>query len=160
MHVSTCNSLKTLFTTADSNFSERITLTMDERHWWIAGKIQESLKVGGFDNPTLIEDFMCKPETLDMINEFLQPGGPCRLFFFCDTSESIASSNLRGLKIRPLMHTSAPSIPGSPDLDTTRSRVRSWSVSQSNRPIGVLRTPTSARSMCTSCRLWGGRCQR
>ena len=99
MHVSTCNSLKTLFTTADSNFSERITLTMDERHWWIAGKIQESLKVGGFDNPTLIEDFMCKPETLDMINEFLQPGGPCRLFFFCDTSESIASSNLRGLKL-------------------------------------------------------------
>ena len=72
---------------------------MDERHWWIAGKIQESLKVGGFDNPTLIEDFMCKPDTLDMINQFLQAGGPCRLFFYCDKSDSGPASTLRGLKL-------------------------------------------------------------
>ena len=71
---------------------------MDERHWWIAGKIQESFKVGGFDNPTLIEDFMCKPETLDMINQFLHPGGPCRLFFYCDKSEADSVASLRGLQ--------------------------------------------------------------
>ena len=61
---------------------------MDERHWWIAGKIQESFHIGGYDNPTLLEDFLCEPETLDMINQFLQPGGPCRVFFYCDKPES------------------------------------------------------------------------
>ena len=61
---------------------------MDERHWWIAGKIQESFHIGGFDNPTLLEDFLCQHETLDMINKFLQPRGPCRLFFYCVKPES------------------------------------------------------------------------
>ena len=61
---------------------------MDERHWWIAGKIQESFHIGGYDNPTLLEDFMCEPETLEMINHFLNAGGPCRIFFYCDKPES------------------------------------------------------------------------
>ena len=61
---------------------------MDERHWWIAGKIQESFHIGGYDNPTLLEDFMCETGTLDMINDFLGAGGPCRLFFYCDRPES------------------------------------------------------------------------
>ena len=70
---------------------------MDERHWWIAAKIQESFHIGGYDNPTLLEDFMCQPDTLDIINQFLNPGGPCRLFFYCDKpdlSESISTRQL------------------------------------------------------------------
>lgn len=65
---------------------------MDERHWWIAGKIQETFHIGGFDNPSLLEDFMTNPETLDMLNQFLHPGGPCRLFLYCDKSESVSST--------------------------------------------------------------------
>ncbi|XP_067674368.1 uncharacterized protein [Haliotis asinina] len=61
---------------------------MDERHWWIAGKIQESFKIGGYDNPTLLEDFMCEESTLNKINKFLRAGGPCRLFLFCERPES------------------------------------------------------------------------
>nr|KAG5706889.1 hypothetical protein BaRGS_021395 [Batillaria attramentaria] len=61
---------------------------MDERHWWIAGKIQESFKIGGYDNPTLLEDFMCEESTLAKVNKFLRAGGPCRLFFYCQKPES------------------------------------------------------------------------
>lgn len=66
--------------------------TMDERHWWIAGKIQESFHIGGYDNPTLLEDFMCESETLDTINQFLSAGGLTRLFFYCDRPASASLS--------------------------------------------------------------------
>lgn len=65
---------------------------MDERHWWIAGKIQESFRIGGYDNPTLLEDFMCEESTLAKVNKFLRAGGPCRLFFYCQKPESGAIS--------------------------------------------------------------------
>ena len=61
---------------------------MDERHWWIAGKIQESFHIGGYDNPTLLEDFMCEHSTMDVINHFLGPRGPRRLFFYCEKPET------------------------------------------------------------------------
>jgi len=61
---------------------------MDERHWWLAGKIQESFHIGGFDNPTMLEDFLGEPDTLDLVNQFLNPGGPCRLFVYCNKPES------------------------------------------------------------------------
>ena len=61
---------------------------LDERHWWIAGKIQESFKIGGYDNPTLLEDFISESSTLDMINSFLNASGPNRLFFYCDKSDT------------------------------------------------------------------------
>ncbi|XP_052708586.1 uncharacterized protein LOC128183562 isoform X10 [Crassostrea angulata] len=61
---------------------------MDERHWWIAGKIQETFKIGGYDNPTLLEDFMTEETTLNKINRFLKAGGPCRLFFSCAKADS------------------------------------------------------------------------
>ncbi len=72
----------------DIGSAANLNANMDERHWWIAGKIQESFHIGGYDNPTLLEDFMCEHDTLEMINEFLNPGGPCRLFFYCDKPES------------------------------------------------------------------------
>ena len=61
---------------------------MDERHWWVAGKIQESFHIGGYDNPTLLEDFFNDDATLDMINGFLNAGGQSRLFFYCDRAET------------------------------------------------------------------------
>ncbi|XP_077977225.1 dynein axonemal heavy chain 8-like isoform X3 [Glandiceps talaboti] len=62
---------------------------MDERHWWIATKIQESFHIGGFhDNPTLLEDFLTEAQTLEMINQFLGPGGPNKLFFYSDRPQT------------------------------------------------------------------------
>jgi len=61
---------------------------MDERHWWMAGKIQESFHIGGYDNPTLLEDFFDNDQTLEMINGFLSAGGQSRLFFYCDRPET------------------------------------------------------------------------
>ncbi|XP_064629693.1 uncharacterized protein LOC135488785 isoform X2 [Lineus longissimus] len=61
---------------------------MDERHWWIAGKIQESFHIGGYDNPTLLEDFISEHSTMDVINHFLGARGPRRLFFYCEKPES------------------------------------------------------------------------
>ncbi|XP_025098007.1 LOW QUALITY PROTEIN: dynein gamma chain, flagellar outer arm-like [Pomacea canaliculata] len=79
---------------------------MDERHWWIAGKIQESFKIGGYENPSLLEDFMCEESTLGIVNRFLKAGGPCRLFFYCQnrdsgvlsTNELYVTGNLAALK--------------------------------------------------------------
>ncbi|XP_071801693.1 uncharacterized protein [Asterias amurensis] len=62
---------------------------MDERHWWIATKIQESFHIGGFhDNPTLLEDFLCESQTLELINQFLGTGGPNKLFFYSDRPQT------------------------------------------------------------------------
>ncbi|XP_041355189.1 dynein gamma chain, flagellar outer arm-like isoform X3 [Gigantopelta aegis] len=61
---------------------------MDERHWWIAGKIQETFKIGGSDNPSVLEEFMCEESTLNRVNKFLSADGPCRLFLYCEKSES------------------------------------------------------------------------
>lgn len=57
---------------------------MDERHWWIASKIQESFHIGGFDNPTMLEDFLCQPNTLKTINDFLRADGETTLIFYCE----------------------------------------------------------------------------
>ncbi|BFZ10052.1 hypothetical protein BsWGS_13093 [Bradybaena similaris] len=59
---------------------------MDETHWWIAGKIQESFKLGDLGNPAILEIFMCKESILSKVNSFLKTGGPCRLFFYCTKS--------------------------------------------------------------------------
>ncbi|OWF37572.1 Dynein heavy chain 5, axonemal [Mizuhopecten yessoensis] len=66
---------------------------MDERHWWIAGKIQETFKIGGYDNPTLLEDFMTEEGTLTKINRFLKSSGPCRLFFYSEKPENATLSS-------------------------------------------------------------------
>ena len=55
---------------------------MDERHWWMAGKIQESFHIGGGD-PALLEDFICQPKIITLINDFFKPGGSQRIFFYC-----------------------------------------------------------------------------
>ncbi|XP_066278010.1 uncharacterized protein [Branchiostoma lanceolatum] len=80
---------------------------MDERHWWIATKIQESFHIGGFDNPTLLEDFLCEPRTLELINQFLNPNGPAKIFCCCDkpqqgtlsTRDLFITTSLANLKV-------------------------------------------------------------
>ena len=80
--------------------AQHLKIKMDERHWWIAGKIQESFHIGGFDNPTLLEDFLSEPDTLDMINQFFSAGGPCRLFVYCDKPDgSLGTISTRELQI-------------------------------------------------------------
>ncbi|CAL1527205.1 unnamed protein product [Lymnaea stagnalis] len=66
---------------------------MDERHWWIAGKIQESFKPGTDESSTHLEDFMCEESTLSKVNKFLKAGGPCRLFFYCIKSDTADSTS-------------------------------------------------------------------
>ncbi|XP_078503742.1 dynein axonemal heavy chain 5-like [Lissotriton helveticus] len=61
---------------------------MDERHWWIAGRVQETFQVGGkADSPAILEEFFLLPENLQLINEFLQAAGPQTIFFFSETEE-------------------------------------------------------------------------
>lgn len=59
---------------------------MDERHWWFASKLQETFHFGGYDNPTLLEDFLSELDVVDLINKFLSPGEPQKLFFYCDAA--------------------------------------------------------------------------
>lgn len=70
---------------------------MDERHWWLATKIQESFGIGGYDNPTMLEDFMCQEETMQAVNSFFAANGPCRIFFYCERSPGteLSARNLR-----------------------------------------------------------------
>ncbi|KAJ1151041.1 hypothetical protein NDU88_003828 [Pleurodeles waltl] len=61
---------------------------MDERHWWIAGRVQETFRIGGeADSPTVLEEFFLLPENLQLINEFLQAAGPQTIFFFSETED-------------------------------------------------------------------------
>ena len=55
---------------------------MEGRHWWIASKIQDTFSIGGTSNPSLLEEYICEPETLDLINELFVSGGIRRLFFY------------------------------------------------------------------------------
>ena len=64
---------------------------MDERHWWFASKLQDTFHFGGYDNPTVLEDFLSDPEVVDLINDFLAPGEPRKLFFYCDQPASDGS---------------------------------------------------------------------
>ncbi len=59
---------------------------MDDRHWWFASKLQETFNFGGYDNPTLLEDFLSELDVVDLINKFLAPGEPRKLFFYCDAA--------------------------------------------------------------------------
>lgn len=57
---------------------------MDERHYWFATKLQDTFRFGGYDNPSLLEDFLSDYEVTDTISRFLAPGGPRTIFFYCE----------------------------------------------------------------------------
>lgn len=71
---------------------------MDERHWWFASKLQETFHFGSYDNPTLLEDFLSEPEVGELINRFLSPGEPQKLFFYCNATppSSLCSPTMLG----------------------------------------------------------------
>ncbi|XP_051780690.1 uncharacterized protein LOC114649411 [Erpetoichthys calabaricus] len=58
---------------------------MDERHWWIATKVQETFRVCGKDSPTELESFFTQPEHLELVDEFLKADGLGKLFFYAST---------------------------------------------------------------------------
>ena len=61
---------------------------MDDRHWWFASKLQSTFHFGGYDDPTVLEDTLSDPGVVELINEFLAPGGLRKLFFYCDEPPS------------------------------------------------------------------------
>ncbi|XP_053567991.1 uncharacterized protein LOC128657631 [Bombina bombina] len=62
---------------------------MDERHWWIAGKVHETLQTGAEEDTTAaLEALFLQAENLQLINRFLQAKGHPALFFFVDTKEN------------------------------------------------------------------------
>lgn len=57
---------------------------MDERVLWFAGKLQETFRFGGYDNPSVLEDFLADFEVAELITKLLSPGEPRKLFFYCE----------------------------------------------------------------------------
>ena len=57
---------------------------MDERHWWIATKLQQTFKSDQLDPSygNFVEDFLSDPETIDKINDFLAEDGSNKLIFY------------------------------------------------------------------------------
>ena len=60
---------------------------MDERHWWFASKLQQTFHFSGYDNPSMLEDFLSDFEVAELITRFLGPGGPRKLFFYCEDAD-------------------------------------------------------------------------
>jgi hypothetical protein len=52
---------------------------MDERHWWIAERVSQTYFIDSSSN--ILENFICEPNNLDIINLFLCMGGSNKLFF-------------------------------------------------------------------------------
>ena len=65
-------------------------LKMEARHWWIASKIQDTFSIGGTTNPAGLEEYICEPETLDLINELFLAGGQRRLFFYVEREKGLS----------------------------------------------------------------------
>ncbi|KAM5165175.1 dynein axonemal heavy chain 5-like [Mantella aurantiaca] len=57
---------------------------MDERHWWIAGKVQQTFHTAGQDSSTALEAFILEESNLQLINSFLQAEGHQALFFLIE----------------------------------------------------------------------------
>ena len=72
---------------------------MDDRHWWFATKLQETFHFGGYDSPTLLEDFLSEPDVIKLINSFLGPGEPLKLFFYCDPIDQQLTGESRTLNV-------------------------------------------------------------
>ncbi|KAM8953036.1 dynein axonemal heavy chain 5-like [Pelodytes ibericus] len=65
---------------------------MDERHWWLAGKVQETLHLEHEEDASAeLEAFFMQPEILQMINSFLQAEGLRTLFFFVEIKDKASS---------------------------------------------------------------------
>lgn len=94
---------------------------MDERHWWFASKLQQTFQFGGYDNPTLLEDFLSEQDVLDLINRFLSPGEPRKLFFYCDAAPPSAQCS--------------PTPPAPGDIQTVSTSRNLYVVSQLTKDV-------------------------
>ncbi|KAM4043310.1 dynein axonemal heavy chain 5-like isoform 1-T1 [Anomaloglossus baeobatrachus] len=65
---------------------------MDERHWWIAGKVQQALDNASEESSAALEAFILEAANLQLINRFLQDGGHQAIFFLVEASEKTNSS--------------------------------------------------------------------
>ena len=55
---------------------------MDERHWWIANKLQQTFKSDQLSSSNLAEDFLSDQDIIDKINEFIAADGSNKLIFY------------------------------------------------------------------------------
>lgn len=53
---------------------------MDERHWWLAGKIAECFCLT--EDLSIVERFVCRPSIIETIDRFFGIDGPTRLFVY------------------------------------------------------------------------------
>nr|DBA26446.1 TPA: hypothetical protein GDO54_010703 [Pyxicephalus adspersus] len=60
---------------------------MDERHWWIAGKVQQTFHTAGQDSSTVLEAFLLEANNLQLVNSFLRAGGQQALFFLIEACD-------------------------------------------------------------------------
>lgn len=58
---------------------DTITARMDDRHWWLVSKLQETFE--GHLTSTHLEDFLCHPDTEPALTGFLTGTSPKSLFF-------------------------------------------------------------------------------
>lgn len=57
---------------------------MDERHWWIATKLQQTFKSNQLNSSNFAEDFLSDQEIVEKINEFIAADGSNKLIFYGD----------------------------------------------------------------------------
>jgi dynein heavy chain len=61
---------------------------MDERHWWIAGRISQAFSIDSSSG--FLEKFICEASNLEKINTFLCTNGSNKLFF-CGVKGELAA---------------------------------------------------------------------
>ncbi|XP_052821623.1 dynein axonemal heavy chain 5 isoform X2 [Octopus bimaculoides] len=55
---------------------------MDERHWWVAAKIQQTFKVGKTFQPEVFESYLSQEKILDQLDKFFEVDSPKYLFVY------------------------------------------------------------------------------
>lgn len=81
---------------------------MEERQWWFASKLQDTFRFSGYDNPSLLEDFLSDYDVSELIAKFLGPGEPKKLFFYCEVTTNSDDNRTPSLSNRQLQLTSQP----------------------------------------------------
>lgn len=61
---------------------------MDERHWWIAQRLAQTFMLDA--STSNLEKFICEPNTLEKINNFLCMNGSTKLFFLSELNPETA----------------------------------------------------------------------
>ena len=59
---------------------------MDERHWWIASRLSQAFGVD--PSSSFLEKFICQPDNIEKINNFLCMNGNNKLFFYSYKNEN------------------------------------------------------------------------